>query len=220
MPSATKRRAMERDRRTKQYRTWGIVAGVVVVVAIAAVLLSQGSSGGDTVTGETQPVTIEGQPLPTFNSAAASDPAVGEQAPTIVGKSFDGSPVTIDPGSTGRPTAIWFVAHWCPHCNAEVPRIVDLQSQGALPSNVDYYAVSTGVNAQAPNYPPSTWLTETEHWPFPALADDDANTAAKAYGLPSYPYLVLIDAEGNVVARHAGELGDAGIVPALQQIAG
>jgi thiol-disulfide isomerase/thioredoxin len=139
------------------------------------------------------------------------------QAPTLTGTSLEGQPVTIDPGSTGNPTAIWFIAHWCPHCQAEVPRIVSLEDAGSLPTDVDIFAVSTGVDPSAPNYPPSAWL-EDVGWPFPDMADDDAGTAGVAYGLGSFPYLVLIDADGNVVARHAGELGEDGIVQAMNAL--
>ena len=33
------------------------------------------------------------------------------------------------------------------------------------------------------------------------LVDDASNQAAGYYGLPSYPYFVALDADGNVVAR-------------------
>ena len=33
---------------------------------------------------------------------------------------FDGAPLTIAP--TGKPMLVVFLAHWCPHCNAEIPR--------------------------------------------------------------------------------------------------
>jgi len=217
MPSATKRRAIEHEKRRKQLRLWGGAALVVVLVAVAAVVLSQGSSGsGPTVAGETRPVTVEGNPLPP-QPATGTDGAIGTRGPTLRGASFDGSAVTIDPAATHRPTAVWVVAHWCPHCNAEVPRIVSLNEQGRLPQGIDYYALSTGVDPAAPNYPPSTWL-QTERWPFPVLADDQNGTAAKAYGLTSYPLLVLLDANGNVVYRHAGELGEDGIAQVLQQL--
>jgi len=219
MPSAKKRRAMEHEKHRKQLRLWGGVAGIVVLVAVVAVLLSQGSdSSGATPTGETRPVTVTGDTLPP-QPTSGTDAAIGMQGPTLQGQSFDGSPVTIDPGATGRPTAIWLVAHWCPHCNAEVPRVVSLNDQGRLPQGVDYYAISSGADATAPNYPPSAWL-QNERWPFPVLADDDNGTAAKAYGLTSYPLLVLLDAKGNVVYRHAGELGEDGITQVLQQLAG
>ena len=139
-------------------------------------------------------------------------------APTLEGTSFDGTPVTIDPGSTGSPSAIWFVAHWCPHCQAEVPRIVSLSEQGLIPEGVDVCAISTSVNADAPNYTPSAWLDDVG-WPFTAMADDEQSTAGEAYGLGSFPYLVVTDADGNVMGRHQCELGEAGITWTLQRLA-
>jgi cytochrome c biogenesis protein CcmG/thiol:disulfide interchange protein DsbE len=219
MPSAKKRRAMEHERRKKQYQLWGTVLGIVAVIAIVAVVVSQ-SQGGSGTDGaaQTRPVTVEGDALPPVPTDGSPDPALGTPGPTLAGQSFDGTPVTIDPGASGNPTAIWIVAHWCPHCNAEVPRVVSLNDQGTLPAGIDYYAISSGVDPNQVNYPPSTWL-QRERWPFPALADDENGTAAKAYGLTSYPLLIVLDADGNVVARHAGELGEAGITQVLQQVA-
>ncbi len=217
MPSATKRKAPQQQARTKQLRLWAIIGAVVVGIAIVAIIASTGGSGTPSSSGsETRSVTVTGDALPAFPGPDA-DPAVGMAAPTLAGESFGGQPVTIDPGSTGNPTAIWFVAHWCPHCQTELPRIVSLSQQGALASGVDVYAVSTGVNASAPNYPPSAWLRSVG-WPFPVMADSAEGATGKAYGLAGFPYLVLIDAEGNVVARHSGELGEDGIALALGQL--
>lgn len=219
MPSTKKRKAREHEAHMKQLRIWGIVGAVVLLVAIAAAVLSAGgsepASGGDIA--ENRPATTAGSPLPPLPTSG-TDPAIGMPAPTITGQSFDGTPVTIDPASSGNPTAIWFVAHWCSHCQAEVPRIVSLDQQGKLPGTVDIYAVSTSVNTDAPNYPPSAWLSSVG-WPFPALADSTEGTAGTAYGLGSFPYLVVTDSAGNVVFRHSGELGEDGIVSTLQQVA-
>ena len=48
------------------------------------------------------------------------------------------------------------------------------------------------------------------------MADDAEGTAAAAYGLQGFPFLVLVDADGNVTMRTSGELGDDGIVAALE----
>jgi thiol-disulfide isomerase/thioredoxin len=215
MPSTKKRRAMEKAAHRKQLRLWGIVGGVLVLLVALAVVLSQGPSGE--VQAQERPVAVAGAALPPM-PASGADPAIGMDGPTLSGSSFNGEPVTIDPGADGNATAIWFLAHWCPHCNAEVPRIVALDGQGALPANVDIYAVSTSVNPNGPNYPPSTWL-EQAGWQAPVLADDASRPAATAYGQQTFPFLVILDAEGKVVYRHAGELGDAGIQQVLQQAA-
>ncbi len=217
MPSASKRRAMEREHRRRQMRTVGIAVAAVAAVAIAAIVVSAlgGEESTDPRVSQTRPVTVAGEPLPAFG--AEPDPAVGMAAPGLEGETFDGSPISITPGQ--GPMAIWFVAHWCPHCQAEVPRIVALAEQGKLPDGVQIAAVSTGEDPAGPNYPPSAWL-EVEGWPFPVLADDENGTAATAYGLGGFPFLVLVDADGNVTARASGELGDDGIVAALNSLAG
>jgi thiol-disulfide isomerase/thioredoxin len=219
MPSTKKRLAREHEEHMRRLRVGGVVAGVLLVVLIAVAVLSGGSDqpagGGDVA--ESRPVTVTGDPLPPLPTSG-TDSAIGMPAPTITGQSFDGTPVTIDPTSSGSPTAIWFVAHWCPHCQAEVPRIVTLNQQGRLPANVDVYAVSTGVNDAAPNYPPSAWFSSVG-WPYPALADSAEQAAGAAYGLGSFPYLVVTDSAGNVVYRHSGELGEDGIASVLQQVA-
>ena len=89
-------------------------------------------------------------------------------------------------------------------CQREVPIIVRLERQGVL-EGIELGGVSTGTSKDAPNYPPSDWL-EQVGWPAPVLVDTANQTAAKAYGLSGYPFLVFVDAEGKVVGRWAGEM--------------
>jgi thiol-disulfide isomerase/thioredoxin len=194
-----------------------LVVIAIAVLAIAAVLVS--SSGGDdddatsspapssTATGggaETGTVRVEGTALPPFDSTD-DDPAVGMQAPVVDGRTFAGSTISIGTG----PTVLVFVAHWCPHCQREVPRLVDWFGAG-VPDGASLQGVATSINPDRPNYPPSTWLTR-EKWAFPTLVDDDASTAAQAYGLTAFPYFVVLDAQGKVVARQSGEVDRSGV---------
>ena len=185
------------------------VIAAIVVLALAALLISTvGGDDGETGEGveETRPVALEGSGLPVFDTAASPDPAVGRAAPRLEGLSFDGTPVAITPD--GRPKLVVFLAHWCPHCQAEVPVIRQWLEDGGQPEGVDLYAVSTGVSRDRPNFPPSEWLAD-EGWTIPTLADDDESSGAAAYGLSSYPYFVAIGADGDVVARGSGELSPA-----------
>jgi hypothetical protein len=54
------------------------------------------------------------------------------------------------------------------------------------------------------------WL-EREQWAGEVFLDDEAGTAARSYGLSSYPFLVFLDADGKVVARTSGEVPAADI---------
>jgi thiol-disulfide isomerase/thioredoxin len=109
-----------------------------------------------------------------------------------------------------------FVAHWCPHCQAEVPRIVALAKAGKVP--VPIVGVATGTDPSAPNYPPSAWL-QREGWPYPVLVDTKTATAARAYGLPGYPFLVFVDAQGRVVRRLSGEVAPSDLTKLFDALA-
>jgi thiol-disulfide isomerase/thioredoxin len=211
MPTTTARTPVRRSappRRSKGV----VVAGLVVVVVlglIAFLATRRGDDGAADVgadaapaAAEVRPVEVTGAPLPELGDPA-DDPAVGRPAPAVEGASFNGTGVDI--GGAGRPQLIFFVAHWCPHCQKEVPLVVDWLNERGLPDGVDLRAVSTGVNEAAPNYPPSSWLAG-EGWPVRTLVDDARSSAAAAFGLSGYPFFVALDAEGHVAARASGEL--------------
>ena len=178
----------------------GVAAAMVVGLVLSIVL-----GGSDDSLDETQTGTIQvvGDPLP-FTDDPANDPAVGTKAPALNGVSFDGTPVSITPGD-GRRYLVLFLAHWCPHCQAEVPRLVDWYESGAVPDYLNVVAVSTAVASDRPNHPPSEWL-ERERWPWPVLVDSDSFEAAAAYGQSGFPYFALIDEDGTVLVRFAGEI--------------
>lgn len=180
-----------------------VLAGVVAVVVAKSGGSGSGSGGGDSnkvqVAAE---VSVTGDPLPALPKTGA-DPAVGLTAPTLGSVDFDGKNVQVG-GATGSPYAIAFLAHWCPHCQAEVPRLVGIAKNGKI-EGVDVVGVATGTSDQYPNYPPSAWFAR-EDWPFGVMVDSASATAANAYGLSAYPFLVFVDADGKVVGRTSGEV--------------
>jgi thiol-disulfide isomerase/thioredoxin len=195
-----------------------VIALVVVLAAVVAAVAAIGGDDGKVTvptsspsSGTTLPiaqnraVTVQGTALAPYpQDSTANDPGIGQLAPTLVGQSFDGSPVTIG-GPSPQPTLVAFVAHWCPHCNVEVPRLVQWIGAGGPPKDLRIVAVSTGVDKSAPNYPPSSWLAKLK-WPEPVMADSTDATAAQAYGLAFYPYLVVLGPDGKVLGRTTGEL--------------
>jgi thiol-disulfide isomerase/thioredoxin len=220
-PSPASRKGARQEAR-RRLPLVGILIVVVAVVLVGAVAITQlggddsnQPSGGGSVA-EVQSVTVAGQPLTPFPGNGADDPSIGATAPVIDGKSFDGTPESIG-GAIGRPSLVVFVAHWCPHCRAEVPRLVEWRADGTIPEDIDLVAVSTGVESDLPNYPPSAWL-EQEGWPGRVMTDDADGTAAGYYGLPSYPYFVALDAEGRVVTRATGELDQQAIEDVVSQL--
>jgi cytochrome c biogenesis protein CcmG, thiol:disulfide interchange protein DsbE len=131
-----------------------------------------------------------------------NDPARGAVAPVLKGFAFDGTPLTIAP--TGKPMMVVFLAHWCSHCNAEVPRLIEWKNSGTMPSDMEVIGVSTGARDDAPNWPPSQWVVD-KGWPWPVMADSEDQGAALAFGVSGYPGLLLLDGDGKVLARRSGE---------------
>ena len=183
----------------------------LAVAALVAVIVAM--SGDDSSTTDAEATafdraeaTVDGTPLPVLPEAG-DDPAVGRAAPVLQGQDLDGGQVTQP--TSGRPTIILFLAHWCPHCQREVPLVQEWSDAGQLPEDVDLVAVATGITSSRPNYPPSAWL-EREHWTAPTIADA-SGAAAEAYGLSAFPFWVAVDAQGTVVERRTGELSLAEI---------
>jgi thiol-disulfide isomerase/thioredoxin len=184
----------------------GGVAVAVVAAFVVAVVASGGDSddgsGGD-VPAQTAEVELGGSALAPFPGNDATDPAVGRPSPTASGTDFDGTAVSVAGDAT--PKVLLFVAHWCPHCQKEVPLLAPAIQSGAVPETVQMVTISTNVNDAAPNYPPSEWL-EREGWPTPVIRDDPQSSAAAHFGLQSFPYFVFVDGDGNVVSRYSGEM--------------
>lgn len=187
-----------------------IVIGVLVVVGVAALLAILTASEEPVAETTSHEITVSGQALPPFTNPT-QDPAVGTAAPTVAGTDLDGRPFLIQPG---KPQVVLFVAHWCPHCQSEVPRVEAYFREGGT-EGVDLLTVASSNRSDQPNYPAEAWL-EREGWSNPVLMDDDRNTVAETFGLTSFPYFVVIDSNGSVVLRVAGELSR----PALEQLFG
>ena len=193
----------------------GVAAAIAAIVAVVLVV-GGGSSSSSTTTStitsnsgdavaaaEFQPVEAEGEMLLALEDPD-NDPARGKIAPVVNGFGFDGAPLTIAP--TGKPMLVVFLAHWCPHCNAEIPRLIEWKDSGAMPADLGVVGVSTGARDDAPNWPPSQWVVD-KAWPWPVMADNEDQNAAVAFGVSGYPGLILLNGDGKVLARRSGEAG-------------
>ena len=184
----------------------GIVVAVVAVVAIAAFVLTGGDDDDGDAASEAPTfgvVTVEGDALP--EGEYPDDPEVGAPVPTLRGTDYDGGDVVIDPGADG-PMMIVVMAHWCPHCNNEVPKLVEWGESGDVPAGLDVVGVSTAAREGTPNYPPASWIADDMKWTWPVLADDEPQTAARALGTTGYPFIMFTDADGDLMFRVSAEL--------------
>jgi thiol-disulfide isomerase/thioredoxin len=160
-------------------------------------------------------VKVAGKALPTF-SDPTGDPAVGKEIPFVTGHDFEGNKMSLS--CPGQPSMIMFVAHWCPHCQREVPALTKYWKENGLPKGVKLVSVATGSGSDQPNWPPQDWLKEKD-WPVPVMADSTSFEAASAFGLSGYPYFVMVDKDGKVAARFSGEVDPAELDGALKKLA-
>lgn len=177
----------------------GTVAALVVGILIVAVLF-----GNEEVGAEYGEPVIEGTSLTRYpNNESVDFSAAGQTAPDVSGLNYQGDAVTIT--NDGVAKAIVFLAHWCQHCQAEVPRVQDWLDNGGGVEGVDIYSVSTAASSARTNYPASTWL-DNENWTLPVIVDDQDGSAHAAYGSGGFPYWVFLNADGTVAVRTAGQL--------------
>ena len=202
-----------------------IVGAIIAVIIGGAAIVAISSSGSETSTSsgnisEFSEITVAGEALPAFDSvSSATDAAIGMTAPVVSGKGFTGTEITTD--GAGTPTLLVFLAHWCPHCQREVPLLVQWEKEGKTPTGIDVIAIATGTDPANPNYPPSEWLAR-EEFPalWPVIADSNDKKAANAFGLSGYPYFVLVDAQGKVFKRLSGEIPMDELTAIINQMIG
>ena len=189
----------------------GIIVAAVVVLGVVIALVV---GGGDDEPADfpsleevVKPVTIEGAALDGFTQemiqGEAPDTAIGELAPIVSGVDYEGNAVTIDAAADG-PTMVVLLAHWCPHCNAEIPRLNEWRESGNVPEDLNIVGVSTGVNPERDNYPPDQWLVDKD-WQWTVLADSAEYSAFQAFGGEYFPTVVIIGSDGRVLTRFSGE---------------
>lgn len=100
----------------------------------------------------------------------------------------------------GQLVLINFWAPWCAPCRAEIPLLVRLQD--------DYGTQGLQILGPALDQPEAiSSFAEQYNINYPLFADLNAVlNLQEAYGDTRLPYTVLLNQEGQVVYRHAGEL--------------
>jgi cytochrome c biogenesis protein CcmG, thiol:disulfide interchange protein DsbE len=212
-------RTSESKKSTSRILFGGALA-FILAAGLTSVLLVKGQQTTSTTSvtkaaTEIAPVTVTGAVLPDYpEDPNAPDPAVGLAVPVLTGTTLDGNSIMLP--VPGKRTLIAVVAHWCPHCQREIPRLVELQRDGKIPPDLNVVLLSTFVDEPRGNYPPSAWLAR-ENSPFPAMADNPNMDGLKALGGMGFPNLHLIGADGKIIARHSGELDPTELLQFVQK---
>ena len=201
-PQFKSRKQEERRSLPVAWIVGGVIAVLVLVAGVIAIVSSTGNDEADSaVWSQTRPVSVTGStvaPMP----ETGDDPMIGKVVPSFEGASFDGTGVRWTPGT---PTLFVFLAHWCPHCQKEVPLLVKWFKDADAPAGLRILGVATNTDKNRDNYPPSDWLAR-EGWPWRVVADSDNAELAMAMGVASFPNYVLVDSAGAIVWRASGEL--------------
>lgn len=205
---STKTASKKKQPESSSNRLWWIIGGAVGLVLIVLLAFSiAGETGLADEIGFGE-VTVEGDALPFLADPSTADPALGLTAPTVSGADWNDVPVSIE--ADGRPKIVLFLAHWCPHCQREVPVVQDWIDSGGLGDDVDLYGITVLTNKLRPNWPPQDWL-EDEGWTAPTLMDDADSSAVLAYGMRGTPFYVVLDGNNVNLGRFSGEVGVNGL---------
>jgi thiol-disulfide isomerase/thioredoxin len=206
MTQRTKQKTGAKDAKSRS-TLWWIIGGLVglgLIVALAASIATEPEVDASIGFGDP---TVEGDPLPVY-AAGSQDVAIGLTAPSVSGADWTGNPVTIEPN--GNAKIILFLAHWCPHCQNEVPVVQDWVDAGNLPEGVELISVVTATDRSRTNWPPQDWLEE-EGWTSPSIMDDQIGTVAANFGMAGTPFYVVLDEENINLGRVSGEIGVEGL---------
>ena len=179
-----------------------IVGAIVLVVGLAVAIgvsLVDEPLDGNLPEGET---TISGDALPEYAGENDINISVGLQAPSFSGPDQNSEIISLE--KNGKSKILLFLAHWCPHCQAEVPVVQEYIDTFGLPADVEVIGILTSIDRSRDNYPPHDWLVK-EGWSETQIYDLDREIGT-AYGLNAFPYWVTLDKDLNVVNRVTGEL--------------
>ena len=123
------------------------------------------------------------------------------QLPAVSLKTIDGSTVSCDTlNNGGKPFIVDFFATWCKPCNRELSAIAEVYEEWQEETGVKIFAVSID---QAQNIHKVKPLVDQNEWEYDVLLDPNSELL-KAFGGQMIPYVVVVDGNGNIVAKHSG----------------
>lgn len=205
---------------------FGIAAAIVVVVAlVVGVLVLRGGSessegagpGKKAAGGVAEACAGVTKSTGGAGSEGAASDLVGREAPPLSGTNcMDGKPTSLA-GTAGKPTLIVFWAHWCPHCQRELPVIERLYERHRDEWNVFTVGTAIGANPASPEFSTPAEFIETTGMTMPTILDPTGEMSAE-YNLEGFPQLYFVDADGKVVEVESGELPEKAIEDEMEKL--
>ena len=193
-----------------------IIAGAVVLVLGLAIAIGVTLSSEPVAAGLPEgEISVVGDSLPQYAGENDDNVALGLAAPTFSAPDQKSEIFQLE--KNGNSKALLFLAHWCPHCQREVPVVQRFIDSNGVPPGIDVIAVATSIDRGRDNYPPQEWL-QREGWSETQIYDLDREIG-EAYGLNAFPYWVFLDKDLNVLARRTGNLPEDMVGALLIQLA-
>ena len=193
-----------------------IIAGAVVLVLGLAIAIGVTLSSEPVAAGLPEgEINVDGVSLPQYAGENDDNIALGLSAPTFSAPDQNSEIFNLE--KNGNSKALLFLAHWCPHCQREVPVVQSFIDSNGVPPGIDVIAVATSIDRGRDNYPPQEWL-QREGWSETQIYDLDREIG-EAYGLNAFPYWVFLDKDLNVIARRTGNLPEDMVGALLVQLA-
>ena len=193
-----------------------IIAGAVVLVLGLAIAIGVTLSSEPVAAGLPEgEISVVGDSLPQYAGENDDNVALGLAAPTFSAPDQNSEIFQLE--KNGNSKALLFLAHWCPHCQREVPVVQRFIDSNGVPPGIDVIAVATSIDRGRDNYPPQEWL-QREGWSETQIYDLDREIG-EAYGLNAFPYWVFLDKDFNVIARRTGNLPEDMVGALLIQLA-
>jgi thiol-disulfide isomerase/thioredoxin len=175
------------------------IAMAAVAIAILIVMLAPGSDSAPPST--TSKGNLTGSPNSAEEDAAADAKAAGKPAPLdFTLKDMNGVDVKLA-SFKGKPIIVNFWATWCGPCRAEIPSLVELQTQyGAEGKDV----VILGISVDDPIEKLKPYAAKMK-MNYPVLVGNGRDDVQDAFGpLWGIPVTVFIDREGRIAKKHSG----------------
>jgi thiol-disulfide isomerase/thioredoxin len=212
MSARTKKAAQSQRTQAERGRAGPWIAGIVAVLAIAAIIVYAVLQHNRAVPGAAVATAAPVLPPPL---------PVGSRAPSFEVRGSIGTFSSAD--LAGKPYLLEIFATWCPHCQrmTKVLRAV----RAAVPESRLAIVSVTG-SPYASNATPDNVIPENQAdvdafesafgvtWP--TFFDPDLSVA-KAWGLNGFPTIFVVNAKGTIVYASSGEVPEATLLRAIKK---